>query len=51
MISKPLNEFEISEHAILLEGLPRDLPALQLKTLLENVFAKILKQDQILDQN
>ncbi len=51
MISKPLNEFEISEHAILLEGLPRDLPALQLKTLLENVFAKILKQDQIPDQN
>jgi len=45
MISKPLNEFEISEHAILLEGLPRELPATQLKTLLENVFANILKED------
>lgn len=50
MFERPLTEFEIAEHTVMLTGLPKSISAPQLRKLVLDMFTELLKKEQVYDE-
>ena len=45
MFERPLTEFEIAEHTVMLTGLPKSISPSQVKNLVFDMFTELLKKE------
>ena len=45
MFERPLTEFEIAEHTVMLTGLPKNISPSQVKNLVFDMFTELLKKE------
>jgi hypothetical protein len=50
MFERPLTEFEIAEHTVMLTGLPKSISVPQVKKLVFDMFSELLKKEQVFDE-